>query len=113
MDVERAALPWFFIMRGRRQGWPTLSRVWPDGVGPQVSVVRNWGRAQGLTGELKIKPVCSHSLGGSPGVARGDRRAAVFPGCVGIWLHFAPLGASEMPSALWLKGSLIKPSVPS
>lgn len=66
VDVPRAASPWLCIRGAGEDKACPVSPPWPDGVGPKLSVVRNWGRAQGPTGELKIKPVCFRSLGGSP-----------------------------------------------
>ena len=57
----------------------------PDGVGPKLPVVRNWGRAQRPTGELKIRTrvlSCSpggqaRKGGGNPGRAHSHSRPAL------------------------------------
>lgn len=67
MDTERAAFSWLFLFEvGEGTACP-VPPLRPDGVGPKPSAFGKWGRAQGPTRELKIKPVCLCSLGGRLG----------------------------------------------
>lgn len=66
VDMEKAEFPGFpsQVVGKGKAGWVPLPR--PDGEGPKLSDFRKWP-----TGELKIKPVCFCSLGGSLGGRRG------------------------------------------
>lgn len=79
VDVERAAFPWPLpVSGGSRRGRPGLSAAarWR---GPQALRSQKVGQGSGAHKELKIKPVCFCSLGGS-WLAAGDNGLWPLPG---------------------------------